>query len=203
MAKINLIRSALIAILVVFGAVFGVTIFQVFSQQAEYAVARNEYQQLRDVAGVDEDVVNSPGNIDWDALREINPNVIGWITVPETDISYPIVQGTDNAHYLYHLFSGERHMSGAVFLDYRDNPDFTGQIRIYAHNMFDGSMFAPLYQWRGEYFVIIRPDNTVLELSVTGSYDAELRYVNRHDGITLVTCVNGRPDLRWVIRADN
>ena len=34
--------------------------------------------------------------IDWEALKEVNPDVVAWIRFPSLDISYPIVQGTDN-----------------------------------------------------------------------------------------------------------
>lgn len=42
--------------------------------------------------------------IDFAGLKAVNPDVIAWIQIPALDISYPVVQGKDNAYYLHHLF---------------------------------------------------------------------------------------------------
>ena len=44
--------------------------------------------------------------IDFAGLKAVNPDVIAWIQIPALDISYPVVQGKDNAYYLHHLFFG-------------------------------------------------------------------------------------------------
>ena len=41
-------------------------------------------------------------DINLEALQEVNQDVLGWIALPGTRLSYPIVQGEDNNEYLYH-----------------------------------------------------------------------------------------------------
>lgn len=83
--------------------------------------------------------------IDFAGLKAVNPDVIAWIQIPALDISYPVVQGKDNAYYLHHLFSGESNINGSIFVDCHNQPDFTDQNTIvYGHNMKNGSMFGTL-----------------------------------------------------------
>ena len=81
--------------------------------------------------------------INFKALQEVNPDVIGWIYSPDTTINYPVVQGDDNAYYLKHLADGTENRNGCPFLDVQNRPDFTDDISIiYGHHMQNGTMFA-------------------------------------------------------------
>ena len=83
--------------------------------------------------------------IDLAALREVNPDVVGWIRIPGTKIDYPLMQGQDNEFYLKHTWLKEKNSVGSVFLEWRNNPDLTDYNTIvYGHNMNDGSMFADM-----------------------------------------------------------
>jgi len=183
----------------------------------EYHAARLEYAHLRERAGIESVLLTSNGSdsvtegIDWDALRAINPDIVGWIVVPGTDICYPIVQGTDNAWYLGYTFSEERNASGAIFLDSRNDSRFSdGHSLIYGHNMRDGSMFAQLHGFTGDRFEIHTPDEQVLEyevfarqtVSATHHLYSTLDSV-REDGrevVTLSTCVFRRPNVRYIVQ---
>ena len=81
--------------------------------------------------------------INFKALREVNPDVIGWIYSPNTTINYPVVQGDDNAYYLKHLADGTENRNGCPFLDVQNRSDFTDDNSIiYGHHMQNGTMFA-------------------------------------------------------------
>lgn len=86
--------------------------------------------------------------VDWDALLAVNPDTVAWVYVPGTVISYPVVKGEDNERYLTYDFDGAAGWLanyGAIFMDYRNNPDWSDQLYfIYGHHMNDGSMFADL-----------------------------------------------------------
>lgn len=83
--------------------------------------------------------------VDWAGLRAANPNVVAWLSVPGTGISYPVVQGSDNSYYLNHTFNGQYNYLGAVFLDAAANPDFQDDNSIiYGHSVDIGGMFTEL-----------------------------------------------------------
>ena len=91
--------------------------------------------------------------VDFDALAEINPDIVGWIYIEGTDINYPVVQGTDNDYYLEHLFDGSYNPSGCIFLDYRCSADFSDRHSIiYGHHMNSKAMFGKLMGYKDQTF---------------------------------------------------
>ena len=120
-----------------------------YNSISEMAVTERDPDQVEEIDQPDEQPV-APVSIDFDSLRSINEDVIGWIymeALPE--ISYPVVQGKDNAYYLHHLFSGESNINGSIFVDCHNQPDFTDQNTIvYGHNMKNGSMFGTLDKYQ-------------------------------------------------------
>ena len=85
----------------------------------------------------------SPVSVDFDALRAIGSDVIGWLCLPHTTINYPVAQARDNEYYLERYIDGNRISGGTLFADCVCPSDFSGKNTIiYGHNMKDGSMFA-------------------------------------------------------------
>lgn len=83
--------------------------------------------------------------IDLAALQAVNPDVIGWIEIPGTVVSYPLVQGEDNHYYLDYNWKKEPSVNGAVFLESTNRRDLSNYNTIvYAHRMLDDSMFGSL-----------------------------------------------------------
>lgn len=58
-------------------------------------------------------------DVDWEAWRAINPDVIGWITIPGTPVDYPIVQAPadDPTYYLKHDVYRKANYMGCPYLD--------------------------------------------------------------------------------------
>lgn len=85
-------------------------------------------------------------DVDFEKLKAMNSNTVGWIKVNGTNINYPFVQASDNKYYLKHTFNHSYNSAGWVFLDYRNNNKLTKNKNsiIYAHGRFDGSMFGTL-----------------------------------------------------------
>ncbi len=83
--------------------------------------------------------------VDFTELIKKNEDTVGWINVNNTNINYPVVQSTDNNYYLTHSYDKEENEAGWVFLDYRNNKDFTSKNNIiYAHSRLDKTMFGSL-----------------------------------------------------------
>lgn len=118
-------------------------------------------------------------SIDIKALQEVNPEVIGWIWIPDSNINYPIVQGSDNDYYLKHTWDGKENSVGSIFLEHRNTPDFTDYNTIvYGHNMNDGSMFANIkrysteWYWERHPYIYIATETGAYRYEVFSSYEA-------------------------------
>ena len=97
------------------------------------------------------------------ALTEINPDFVGWIAIPGTKISYPVVRGADNTRYLRTTFSGASNPAGAIFMDQGCDKGFDAPVcLIYGHNMRDKSMFGSLAVFLDKGFLNKNPEIIVL-----------------------------------------
>ena len=84
-------------------------------------------------------------DIDFEKLKEMNSDVIGYIIVNNTNIDYPVVKTDNNDFYLNHSFDRSYNKAGWVFMDYRNsNEKFDTNTIIYAHGRLDNTMFGSL-----------------------------------------------------------
>lgn len=90
----------------------------------------------------------------YDELAAANPDVVGWLDIYGTHISYPLVQGEDDFEYLNKDASGAYSLSGSLFLDSRNAPGFTDfDTIVYGHHMDRDAMFGEIGDFaRAEYF---------------------------------------------------
>lgn len=85
-------------------------------------------------------------DVDIEKLIEQNDDTVGWINVNNTNINYPFMQTNDNKYYLTHAFDKSWNDAGWLFLDYRNNKDFSGRNNIiYGHSRLDKTMFGSLH----------------------------------------------------------
>ena len=90
-----------------------------------------------------------PIRVDFETLQAEHPQIVGWIYCADTPINYPIVQALDNQYYVDRLVDGTPNGAGAIFMDFRNNPDFSDlNTIIYGHNMTNKSMFGSLRDYR-------------------------------------------------------
>lgn len=77
-------------------------------------------------------------------LIQQNPEMVGWISIDDTEINYPVVQ-KDNTYYLTHGFDQNNNTNGSIFMDERCSiVSPTINTIIYGHNMKSGMMFGGL-----------------------------------------------------------
>lgn len=85
-------------------------------------------------------------DVNFNKLKKINNDTVGWIQVSGTNINYPFVQTKNNNYYLTHSFNKNNNSAGWVFLDYRNNLSNIEEHNtiIYAHGRYDSTMFGSL-----------------------------------------------------------
>lgn len=90
--------------------------------------------------------------IDFEALWERNPEIYAWLDIPNTDISYPVVQSEDDSFYLNHNSDGDYSGYGAIYSEsaYNGIDLSDGITALYGHRMGDGSMFGNLQRYYSE-----------------------------------------------------
>ena len=95
-----------------------------------------------------------PEMMSFEELQSINPDVIAWLTIYDTNIDYPVVQSKqDNQQYLNRNPMGEPESCGSIFLAYRCNPNFTDfNTIVYGHHMEKHKMFGDLDKFMDEEF---------------------------------------------------
>lgn len=176
----RIVRGVIIAACIA-AIAFGV--WKLYSMQAEYARGEKTYEKLEEYVSLpasspaakpaekpkeskepkaenteaaEEDSIFPA--VDFDTLKGINPDVIGWLYCDGTAINYPVVHRNDNDFYLTHMFDLTANSSGAIFLDKRNHGDFMDSNNIiYGHNMKNGSMFADLVRFKMQEFYEMHP----------------------------------------------
>ncbi|MCR8659936.1 class B sortase [Paenibacillus endoradicis] len=117
----------------------------------QYEDVREDQQEINDAeqGELTEEQLKQRYKEQFDQLLEINPDIVGWISIDNTGIDYPVVQSSDNDYYLNHNVEKQSSARGSIFMDYR-NKNMNDDIHtvIYGHHMKDGSMFGELSKYK-------------------------------------------------------
>lgn len=84
--------------------------------------------------------------IDFTSLQAVNEDIIAWLDIPGTDISYPVLRhDTNNGYYLNHAENGGHSEAGAIFVEDYNSRELTDPaIAIYGHHLRNGAYFGNL-----------------------------------------------------------
>ena len=88
----------------------------------------------------------------FEDVRKINPDVVGWINIPNTIIDLPVVQSSeeDPEYYLNRDYEHNVTKSGSIFLDSRDSLEepASKNLILYGHSLNSGRMFTDLLKYK-------------------------------------------------------
>ena len=106
-------------------------------------------------------------------LREINTDIVGWITINNTKVDYPILHGDDNEFYLTHNYKKEENLAGSIFMDFRnDKLWYNKHTILYGHRMKDGTMFSQIKKYEDQSFYDANP--TFQYETITDRYEVKV-----------------------------
>lgn len=83
-------------------------------------------------------------NIDFDLLKTVNTDIIGWITIPDTHIDYPVLQGDTLEQYLNRGYDGQYNALGSIFTYPNTDLENDRHMILFGHRTFDHQMFGDL-----------------------------------------------------------
>lgn len=107
-------------------------------------------------------------------LKRQYPDVYGWVYIPNTTISYPIMQSIDNDYYLYRDYTGKYLMAGSIYADYHCDRDLLQNYNVvlYGHHMANNTMFHSLDKFFSEDFFY--NNNKVYVYTLDGMFTYEV-----------------------------
>lgn len=157
MVKKSSIKLIIVVLLLFAAALFA---YLAYVEHKPFAEAKTRHDALVEVVAEtvhnDQDPMNR--NIDFGTLKNINPDVIGWVYAPQVGIDEPILKGTDNEFYLTHDFEKTYSPLGSVFTWSDANPELEdSHVFLFGHNMISGQIFGKLSLFKDESFMLDNP----------------------------------------------
>lgn len=163
--KLRRISLAVLSVLLL--AIAALSGFMIYTQLSDRQKEKEEFDTLAEMAEVTPEKTNDETAVPTDdtsePVRDLsglfaqNSDCIGWLCIPDTQLSYPIMHTPDNPQkYLRRSFYGEYSQSGVPFLDWRCDLQ-SDHLIVYGHNMKNGTMFSSLRNYTDPAFCAEHP----------------------------------------------
>jgi len=148
------------------------------SEAAEPAKKKAEKKKSTPIPQI---TMDSLQKLDMEALKKVNKDVEGWILIPGTEISYPVMQAADNEFYLSRTWDKSWNWMGSVFLEAENAADLSEyNTIIYGHNLRNSSMFSSLRSysskkyWKAHPSVYLANENGVYKYDIFAAYEVDV-----------------------------
>lgn len=193
----NLIMVALALICVISGSVWVNAYTKKAADEAAYeeireAVHESAAQTIAAIVSPETKAVNALADNKQEkytapaGLAELmasNQNVIGWLTIGDTKVDYPVCQNkADNEYFLHRDINGQKNTAGSIYLDSNNDIDAVGLHVIYGHHMKNGSMFKDVSRFTSAKYMAEHQNITIW----TGKREIRLKpvacYAGQADG---------------------
>lgn len=119
--------------------------------------------------------------VDLQALRYVNQDVLGWIYIPDTPISYPLMMADTRDEYLHTTWDGKYNYAGSIYLEHKNMRDFSDYNTIvYGHRMKNDAMFGALSYYEEQTYrdahpyIYIASADGIRRYEVFAAYEAEV-----------------------------
>lgn len=140
---------SIVVIIISVIVLFGIS-YLLLRDYSEYDSNNKDIEDLTDEVFI-EDTETEKSTIDWDYLKSINEDIIAWIEIENTNISYPILKDSNSLYYLKHNYLKKYNSNGSIFT--LENNFNNNETLIYGHNMRNGTMFSLLGNYLNKDFL--------------------------------------------------
>ena len=150
MKLVKIKKVIIIITTILFVNIFIISGKTVIDDYYEYKEVSKENNELIEIAVQNNDKAEEK-SINWESLKSINKDIVGWIEIENTIINYPILKDDSSLYYLNHSYNKKYSNAGSIFT-INNNPFEDYETCIYGHNMKNGTMFSMLGNYLDEEF---------------------------------------------------
>ena len=144
----NFLVSAAVLLFLITGGAY--SLYALWDNQQVYAAVDDVQSQLLKLKP---QVTEEEDGATFEELLAVNSDICAWLTLDNTEIDYPVVQGEDNLSYINTDVYGEFALAGSIFLDSGcDNTFHDRYSLLYGHHMADSKMFGDLDLYKEKEF---------------------------------------------------
>lgn len=152
---INTLRLCGLFLVCFLTGIVGFVFIQNYYSLQEVSTIQEKVQQAieeNDLAGIEEKKEENEELVIKNkyiaSLLKINPDIVGYLKVNNTNVDYPVVMSNDNKYYLQKNLYQEDDRNGWIFMDFRNSDKYLNDNTIiYGHNMYySGVMFGTLHR---------------------------------------------------------
>lgn len=127
-----------------------------------YNMNKNKGKNILEDTKIDEEQVTEQRTermLQVEELKKENQDIVGWLEIEGTNISYPVLQGIDNQYYMKHTYKKEYSNDGSIFLDKSYDWNIpSSNLLLYGHNNKNSTMFQDLLKYKEESFYKEHPN---------------------------------------------